>query len=303
LITENSTPCVVSNCISQGANLLANTSCFTCALDNLESSHTFAQTQTACQTNPLARYAFDGNNGVLLLSTHPFMSSTSDAGVPDGGLPSDDAPAFITFPSTEFRAGVIRAPVDIGNGTGNSTKLDIYCAILTTPTSSAERPYTGMYGGTGQTSMDQWLQENILQAKQLGTFVKSISGARKRRAIVAGDYYTGSAIGNLQALNQASYDTLTPVLPLAMAVDYTAQCTFCGDNPLVAAAGQPTTAIWSSFSLLSDLAVPETQDNSVIIKQLSATTDPTAFGIGDGGTLAIPPSFYYGMRTVIRVRP
>ncbi len=302
LMTENATQCVIPSCLGEGASLLNNPSCFTCALDNLESSHTFAQTQSACQTNPLARYAFDGNNGVLLLSTHPFMSSTSDAGVPDGGLPSDDSPAFITFPSTEYRAGVIRAPVDIGNGT-DSTKLDIYCAILTTPTGSSERPYTGFYGNGAQLSGDQWLQENILQAKQLGAFVKSISGARKRRAIIAGDYYTGPAIGNLQSLNEASYDTLTPVLPLAMAFEETPQCTYCGDNPLVAIGGQPTAAIWSSFSLLSDLAVPETQDNSVIIKQLSATTDPSVFGVGDGGTLAIPPSFYYGMRTVIRVRP
>ena len=304
-IIENATPCVVATngCINEGAALLSTPSCFTCALDQLESGHTFAATSTACKTDPLARYAFDGNHGVLLLSTHPFMSASGDAGAPDGGLPSDDAPAFITFPSTEFRAGAIRAPVDIGSGTGNSTKLDIYCTILTTPSSSAERPYAGQYGGTGATSSDQWLQENILQAKQLGTFVKSISGARKRRAVIAGDYYTGPAIGNLTALNQASYDTLTPVLPLAMAVDYTPQCTFCGANPLVAAGGQPNAAIWSSFSLLSDLAVPETQDNSVIIKQLTATTDPSVFGIGDGGTIAIPPSFYYGMRTVIRVRP
>lgn len=303
LMTENATPCVVGSCINEGANLLATPACFTCALDQLESSHTFGAAKTACETDPLARYTFDGNNGVLLLSTHPFSMATSDAGVTDAGLPADDGPAFITFPSTEFRAGALRAPVDIGSGTGNSTKLDIYCAILTTPSTSAERPYSGQYGGTGATSADQWLQENILQAKQLGTFVKSISGARKRRAVIAGDYYTGPAIGNLQALNQASYDTLTPVLPLAMAVDYTPQCTFCGANPLVSGAGQPNAAIWSSFSLLSDLAVPETQDNSVIIQQLTATTDPSIFGLGDGGTLAIPPSFYYGMRTVVRVRP
>ena len=301
---ENGTPCVVANCLSQGANLLSTPACFVCALDQLESGTTFSSTKTACQTNPLARYAFNGNSGAILLSTRPFLSGGSgDAGASDGGLPADDAPGYYVFPSTEFRAGVIRAPVDIGAGTGNSTKLDVYCTIFTTPTTSAERPYSGQYGGTGTTSADQWLQENILQAKQLGAFVKATSGARKRRAIIAGDFYSGPAIGNLQALNPTSYDTLTPVLPLAFAVAGTPACTFCGDNPLVAGAGQPNAAIWSSFSLLSDLAVPETQSNSVILKELTATTDPSVFGIGDGGTLAIPPSFYYAMRTVVRVRP
>ena len=264
---------------------------------------TFGNTQTACTTNPIARYAFNGNNGVLLLSTRPFLSGTaSDAGVSDGGLPFDDGPGIVVFPSTEFRAAMVRAPVDLTAGSGLATKLDVYCAILTTPATSAERPYTGNYGGGGATDADEWLNENILQATQLTTYVKAVSGARKRRAIVAGDFYTGPAIGNLQALNQASYDTLSPILPLAIAPDYTPACTFCGSNPLVAGAGNPTANTWSSFSLLSDLAVPEVQSNSVILQALTATTDPSAFGL-DAGTLAIPASFYYGMRTVVRVRP
>jgi hypothetical protein len=301
---ENATPCVVSNCIGEGAALLSTPSCYACAVDELESGITFSTAKSTCTTDPLARYSFNGNSGIILLSTHAFLSGgTGDAGVSDGGLPPDDAPGYYVFPSTEFRAGVIRAPVDIGAGTGNSAKLDIYCTVLTTPSTSAERPYSGLYGGGASQSSDQWLAENVLQAKQLGAFVKATSGARKRRAIIAGDFYAGSAIGNLQALNQASYDTLTPVLPLALAVDVTPQCTFCGDNPLVSGAGQPNAAIWSSYSLLSDLAVPETQSNTVIVKALTATTDPSIFGLGDGGTLAIPPSFYYGMRTVVRVRP
>jgi hypothetical protein len=53
---------------------------------------------------------------------------------------------------------------------------------------------------------------------------------------------------------------------------------------------------------LSDLAVPEVQSNTVILKELTASTDPSVFGF-DAGQLAIPPSFYYGMRTVARIRP
>ena len=301
---ENATPCVVGNCIGQGAALLNNPSCYACALDELESGATFSTAKSECTTNPLARYTFGGNSGVVLLSTHAFMNGGSgDAGTPDGGLPSDDSPGYYVFPSTEYRAGFIRAPVDIGSGTGNSTKLDVYCAIFTTPSTSAERPYSGLYGNGAPDSASQWVEEQKLQAKQLTTFVKATSGARKRRAIVLGDYYAASAIGNLQALNQPTYDILTQLLPLGLAVDQTPQCTFCGDNPIVAAAGDTTAAIWDSYALLSDLAVPETQSNTVIIKELTATTDPSAFGIGDGGLLPIPPSFYYGMRTVIRVRP
>jgi hypothetical protein len=300
---ENATPCVVGNCFGQGAALLNNPSCYACALDQLESGLTFANVKSECTTNPLARYTFGGNSGVILLSTHAFMNGGSDAGTPDGGLPSDDSPGYYVFPSTEYRAGFIRAPVDIGSGVGNSTKLDIYCAIFTTPSTSAERPYSGLYGNGAPDSSSQWVEEQKYQAKQLDNFVKTTSGARKRRAIVLADTYAGGAIGNLQALNQPTYDTLTQVLPLALAVDQTPQCTFCGTNPIVAAAGDSNAAIWSSYALLSDLAVPETQSNTVIIKELTAQTDPSAFGIGDGGLLPIPPSFYYGMRTVIRVRP
>jgi hypothetical protein len=312
-VPENATQCIVSNCLTEGIQLIGDPACYSCGITQLESGSTFSATQNACTTDPLARYAFNGDTGILLFSTHPFMGGTppGDAGAGDGGatdggtdagLPADDSPALYVFPSTEYRAAVIRAPVDLSGGSGLSTKVDIYCAILTTPATGAERPYTGNYGGTATADPDKWLNENILQAQQLTTYVKAVSGARKRRAIIAGDYYTGPAIGNLQALNQASYDTLSPVLPLATAPDYTPLCTFCGDNPLVAAAGENTANIWSSFSLLSDLAVPEVVGNSVIVKELTATANLTDFGI-DGGSLAVPPSFYYGMRTVVRVRP
>jgi len=238
------------------------------------------------------------------LSTHPFMTGTgpADGGASDGGLPPDDSPGLFVLPSTEYRAGVIRAPVDLSAGSGPSTKVDIYCTTLTTPATSAERPYTGQYGGNGTTLAEQWLNENILQGQRLTEYVTNVSGARKRRAIIAGDYYTGPALSDLQALNPQSYDMLTKVLPLATAPDYTPQCTLCGDNALVAAGGANTTKIWSSYSLLHDLAVPEVQGNTVILKELVATTNLNAFGI-DAGALSIPASFYYGMRTVVRVRP
>ena len=68
------------------------------------------------------------------------------------------------------------------------------------------------------------------------------------------------------------------------------------------AAGSGNESIWSSYALLNGLAVPEVQSNSVILKELTATTNLSEFG-GDAGTLQIPASFYYGMRTVVRVRP
>ncbi|HEY1958788.1 MAG TPA: hypothetical protein VGH28_24405 [Polyangiaceae bacterium] len=302
-LVENATQCVVSNCLNEGVTVIQDPGCYSCDVTQTESGVSFATTQSSCTTNPLARYAYNGDTGVMLLSTHPFLSGTqSDAGAPDGGLPPDDAPGLWVFPATEYRAGVIRAPVDLTAGTTLSTKLDVYCAILTTPATGAERPYTGNYGGGGTTSADQWLAENVLQANQLVSFVTSTSGARKRRAIIAGDYYTGPALGSLQALNQQSFDTLTKSLPLAMAPSYSPACTLCGDNPLVNAAGSGNESVWSSYSLLNGLAVPEVQSNTVVLKELTATTNLSEFG-GDAGALQIPPSFYYGMRTVVRVRP
>lgn len=303
-LVENATQCVVSHCLNEGIQLIADGGCYSCAITQTESGVTFADAQTACTTNPLARYAFGGDLGIMLLSTHPFLGgSQGDGGAPDGGLPPDDAPGVWVFPSTEYRAAVIRAPVDLSAGTNLSTKLDVYCAILTTPATGAERPYTGTYGGNGTTSAEQWLNENLLQANQLVGYVTSTSGARKRRAVVAGDYYTGPALGNLQALNQQSYDLLTKSLPLALAPGYTPACTLCGDNPLVNAAGSSNENIWSSYSLLNGLAVSEVQSNAVVLKELTATTNLSEFGSDAGSSLQIPPSFYYGMRTVVRVRP
>ena len=309
-IVENGTQCVVANCLTPGIQLIADPGCYSCVITQVESGATFASAQSACTTNPLARFAFNGGNGIILLSTHPFLTSgtSADAGADastdagDGGLPSDDAPGLYVFPSTEWRAVMIRAPVNLTSASGIDTKVDVYCALLTTPATSAERPYTGFYGGTGSTDAAKWVNENTWQATQLTTYVKATSGARKRRAIIAGDFYTGPAIGTLQALNVQSYNVLTPILPLAMAPAYTPQCTFCGSNPLVNGAGESTASTWSSYSLLSDLAVPEVQSNTVILQGLSATTNPAAFGL-EAGTLQIPASFYYGMRTVIRVRP
>jgi hypothetical protein len=306
-IPEDCTQCVENNCITPGANLLVGEpACYSCTVTQLESGVTFANTQTACTTNPLARYAFNGGQGIVLLSTYPFIDTgSSDAGVPaDGGTPADDAPGLYVFPATEYRAGMIRAPVDLSGGTGVSTKLDVYCAILTTPATSPERPYTGNYGGGGMNLSQQWLNEQILQTQKLTAYVKSVSGARKRRAVIAGDYYAGASIGGLDTLNQPSYDSLTGVLPLAIAPAYTPACNYCGSNPLVAGGGAATANIWSSYSLLSDLAVTEVQSNTVILQALTATVDPALFGLPtDGGLLSVPASFYYGVRTVVRVRP
>ncbi len=303
-LAENSTQCVVDNCIGQGAQLIADPGCYSCAITQIESGVTFGDTQTSCTTNPLARYAFNGGIGIILLSTHPFLSGDSgDAVVDDAGLPVDDGPGLYVLPSTEYRGAVIRAPVDLSAGSGVSTKLDVYCALLTTPATSTERPYTGNYGGGGTTLTQEWLNENTLQAQRITEYVNATSGARKRRAVIAGEFYTGPSIGGLDAFNVQTFNVISPILPLAMAPSYTPECTFCGTNPLVAAAGDTTSKNWSSYSLLSNLAVPEVQSNTVILKELTATADPSEFGIADAGTLAIPASFYYGMRTVIRVRP
>lgn len=303
--------CIAANCIGAFAPLFSDLSCYECVITQVESGVSFADTKTRCSTDPKARYAFDGGIGILMLSTRQFINSGTnvDAGAPDGGAdggappPSDNGPALIVFPSSEYRAAAIRVPVDLGAGSAVSSKLDVYCAILTTPATSAQRPYTGQYGGNGADSTAQWLNENILQAKQLNAYVQATSQSRKRRAIIAGDFYSGPALGDLQALNQPAYDTLVKVLPLAIAPDYTPACTFCGDNPLVSAGGPPlSTKLWSSYALLSDIAQTEVQDNTVIVKELTAKTNTNPL-VPDAGVSPVPPSAYYGMRTTIRVRP
>ncbi|HSQ66477.1 MAG TPA: hypothetical protein VLM85_24820 [Polyangiaceae bacterium] len=292
---ENDLQCIINSCLGPGAALLSDPECYSCTITQIESGSTFANSQTQCTTNPLARFAFNGDVGIILLSTRPFLPASTPT---DGGLPPDDAPALFVLPSTEYRAAAIRASVDLTALPQLHTYADVYCAILTTPATSSQRPYSGQYGGGGGTSAEQWANENLLQAQQLTNWVKTVSGARKRRAIVAGEYYTGPGISGLTPLNVQSYNAMTQVIPLAMAPGYTPTCTYCGTNPIVAAGGGSFQNQWSSYALLSDLAVPETLSNTVIVTDPVVTTDAGA----DGGTLMVPPSLYYGMRTVIRVR-
>ncbi len=312
-VEDQAASCIASNCPVEAITLESDSPRgWDCGLVNFFGRASFADTQTACESNPLARYAFSGTNGILLLSRYPI----------------DGTPDFISLGATDFRVTLMRAPVAIDV----NTKVDAYCIVTTTPApASLTRPYVGDYGGYGgpgrtcasdsdcltkygetcdlagtktcQIASDQeWRNELLLQVGKVANHVAQLSGATKRRAIVLGDWYTGPQLGTLTALNVESYNALTALLPLAVSQGYNPLCTYCADNANTTPPGtQPTAASsWSTYGLLTNIPITDVESNAITLQDATVpVTDPTV----DGGTYKVPVSPYYGFRTVVRIRP
>lgn len=300
--------CISDNCLAETIAATSAPRCWDCALAHMFGRATFDATKTACETDPSARYAFDGTNGVVLLSRFPFDPS--------------GAPEIVNLGATDFRVALIRAPIVVQDSP--KTVVDAYCTVLTTPASGVTRPYVGPYGGDGRTctkdsdcktaspdfekcspswgicvgaAEQQWKNELLLQVGKVADLVAAKSGAIRRRAVVMGDWYTGPQVGTLTALNVESFNALTARLPLASAEGYAPTCTFCADNPIQTPPGTtPTgTSTWSSYSVLGNIPVTDVRSNAVTLKTPSVTAAGLAY--------KIPVSSYYGFRTVVRIRP
>jgi hypothetical protein len=277
-VQDQPAACLADKCGGEAVNLaLSAPRCWDCNTVQSFGRATFAATKTACETDPLARYAFGGANGVVVLSRFPF----------------DGTPEVVNMGATDFRVALVRAPLLIDGG----AKVDAYCTVLTTPATGVTRPYVGDYGGGGADTDTQWRNELLLQVGKVANQVATRSGALKKRAVVLGDWYTGPKVGTLTDLNVESYVALTAAMPLALVDGFTPQCTYCADNPIYAPPGtMPSGAsYWSSYGVLSGIPVTDVRANEVILKK---ATIPVPMA-----TYNVPVSPYYGFRTVVRIRP
>jgi len=277
-IIDDPVACMTQSCQAKITPLLFGAAsaqaCWSCALTSLEGAATIGATRTACTTDPRARYAFGGANSVMLLSRFPIASSEQ-----------------WVLPSTEWRASVLRAELVLPNG----SPFDAYCTEITSPQTGPTHPYTGAYGGTATDSNHQWLEEQTLQTKKLVAYTNRRSGARGRRAVLAGELYAGPSAGGLDPINAAAFDLLGQAFPVAARPDYAPACTFCAENPITTPPGQTPTVVstWTTLALLVNMPVTDVVTSSVILKERAI---PYA-------SYAIPVSPYYDYRATIRVRP
>jgi hypothetical protein len=145
--------------------------CLNCMIVNAVSRQTYADSQTACDTDTRRPFAFKGQTPSMILSRFPFAKKA------DG---SDDVDTFV-LPSTSFRRTVLRAKLQLGGG----STVDFYCAQLTSAFVSGDGlPYTGPYSNGGSNG---FADEQQLQANKAIAWIKAQSGSGP--AIITGDWH------------------------------------------------------------------------------------------------------------------
>lgn len=195
---ENLATCVLGNCGDEFGAI--SEACQTCLVSQI--GQPLEEMVTACTTGSGGQYAYEGRNGVLLLSKHPFAKTEK----------------------TQFTSYLnVRVALHAQVQDPQMGIVDVFCTHLTADLGDVA------YGGT----YDSWGDEMGAQVTELIQWVE-----QKRSAVlvvVAGDMNCGpEGPGGITAeypLNYAKFTTAGYGDPFAEADDAT--CTWCGDNPLV----------------------------------------------------------------------
>jgi len=230
--------------------------------------------RATCPADINQELAFQGQNGVMILSRYPLSNVVN-----------------WVIPGTWNRRVILSATADLPNGTG----LDVFCNHLTPIFNDLVFPYTGQYGD-GQTFAAAWEAEQFLQAEKLIARVQNVSGANP--AVILGDLNAGRGyddpVDPIFPEGEATLDLLEGTFTPAYAAGYTPACTFCQENPVAGVEREET--VWIDHIHMYNVpagaatATERTFDQNVL-------TVPD----GSGGTIDIPLSDHYGMRSVIAV--
>jgi hypothetical protein len=276
------TDCVTGACFLSFLPLLSasdpsSQTCLMCVEVQLASYQSTRIVRSRCTANPdpKARFAFDGEPGLVVLSRYPIQGAS-----------------LRLLPSTSWQRAVLRAPVLLPNG----VPLDVYCTSLSEFPQVTTIPYTGPYGN-GQTGDAAVLAEALLQVSGIAAFVNEQStGARP---IVAGEFYSGPAYaptGEIVLSEQRPevYASLVANFRPLVPADYSPTCTYCASNPLL---GSPdlggATGSWTTNILGSEAVARGALSTSITF------SDPT-LRLTPGGQ-SVPVSPHYGLRSVLRV--
>ncbi len=198
---EDLTGCVLKQCGKFFFGLPGN--CRNCLAANV--SKPLEEVVAGCTAKDAQTWAYDGRNGLLLLSKHPFETSVL--------LPLD---------SFFLRRAVLHAVIRIPGG-----PLHLFCTHLTTPLSEVE--YAGKHGS--------WQAEQAAQVDALIALVKENAGDAP--AVVMGDLNCGPA--NAEWEVEAEFpDHIRRFAAAGFRNPYTedhGHCTWCGIESLGAPKG------------------------------------------------------------------
>lgn len=203
---ENLTNCVLGNCGDEFGAI--SSACQTCLASQL--GNPLDDMIAACTEGSGGQYAYDGRNGLLILSRHPLIRQET-----------------LVFESYLNRRVAIHAVVQHPN----MGSVDIYCTHLTADLSDV--PYGGTKGS--------WGAEQGLQVDALTEWVEKTRSAVV--VVVAGDMNCGpQGTGGVTAEHPENYQKF---LAAGFSDPFSDQhgdtCSWCADNPLVG--GGPSSTI------------------------------------------------------------
>jgi endonuclease/exonuclease/phosphatase family metal-dependent hydrolase len=259
--------CAIDKCLAAVVPLLGVPRCYACLSTQLPTS-TFAQIRSSCPTVVEQDLAFEGQNGVMILSRYPLK----------------DAANWV-IPGTWNRRVIMSATAELPGG----QELDVYCNHLTPVFDSLAFPYTGQYGD-GETGAAAWEAELLLQAQKLIDHVEATSG--ETPAVILGDLNAGRDYPEQDIFQDgvAALDRLETAFTPAYTADYVPQCTFCVSNPVREPAADDVSN-WIDHIHLYNLSA-----TSVVTTE--RTFDEDVLPVGD---MMVPLSDHFGMRSVIRL--
>jgi len=236
--------------------------CYACAITQIP-TEIFGDIRSRCPTVDNQDLAFQGQNGVMILSQHPLKDVKQ-----------------LVVPGTWNRRTILSATAELPDG----AELDVYCNHLTPIFTGPFFPYTGQYGG--------WQPEQELQAEKLINYVTETSGDRP--AVILGDLNAGHAYPeqDIVAEGEPTLDLLEAVYDPAYTADYAPLCTFCSTNPVTNPDADPAeTSNWIDHILLNTLSSDSVQSTKRVY-------DEDVVPVGDE---MVPLSDHFGMRSVITV--
>lgn len=268
--------CAVQSCVTEFSQLLfgddAAKRCFSCVLYT-GMSERIRDIVPGCSQDPRAGFAFEGKNGMLILSRYPL--SGTDAWV---------------LPSTAWREVVLSATVS----PPGASPVDVHCVTLQGPHNSVTQPYTGLYSA-GQGNDQAWSEESKLQARRTVERVLQRSGSRP--AVIWGDFYVGPEVtadgaAALVGVIPEAFQVLSDAFREAVPEGYGPVCTTCGENPINDGSADWPSA-WTAH--VQTLNVPVTTTLRTERFAVELVTEVEKAGTSPTEILEIPVSPRYGL--------
>jgi hypothetical protein len=295
MLTGDNPPsaCLKAKCLSKVLPLFSagGGACWNCVLSNLFGYEPIGAIRNDCTMDPTAILAFKGNSSTMVVSRYPIKN-----------------PEALVIPSSEFRSTVVRAPIQLENG----TEVDVYCADLSVVQSDClTRPYTNVYGLNADGSKPanctaSWANEQKLQMQKVVSWVNKKSTAMKRRAIIGGEFSAGPGfddmMGNkITAILPDNFSLLLAAFAAGTTTDYTPQCTACNTNPWVEALSGGMVVPTGASTWTTNLFMTNIPGVDVTTTQIILNDNPIAFTNPANMLTMMPLSSWYGLRSQIRI--